>query len=307
MYLDFYQLKQMPFDLRPDRNFLWLGPRHEQVLSVLRHGVVESMGFIVITGAPGTGKSTLLEATIASLGRDFRVVRIPDPGVDEIELFKFTATALEMPLHFRTKGDFLIELAALVQQDASRRLLLIVDEAQRLSPELLEQIRLLSNMEDDRVKRVSSIFAGQPEFLKLARQNRAFRQRIFYSCVAQPLTLPETSAYIAHRLLVAGRKKPIFTPAALVEIFNLTSGVPALVNLLCDHALLNGYALNRRKIKPALVCQAAESTLIPHREASRQKRGPLIRMAGKRPVIYTLAAMIVLALVIIFYRMAGLP
>lgn len=265
MYLNHYQLKLMPFEIGPDPKFLWLGSKHKEAFAMLRYGILESKGFIVIIGDPGTGKSTLLNATAANFGSNIRFAKITDPALEEMDFFNFAADAFEMGKTFQSKGEFLIQLGEFVRDAGaqSKKVILVIDEAQRLTPDMLEQIRVFSNVETPGQKVVSCIFAGQTEFLDMVKQNRALAQRVFFSHIIQPLTQSETGDYIAHRLKVAGTEDPIFTSAAMQEVFRLSGGTPRLINILCDQALLSGYALDQKKIGPELIKESTENTLIP--------------------------------------------
>jgi type II secretory pathway predicted ATPase ExeA len=290
MYLNHYQLKLMPFEIGPDPKFLWLGSKHQEAFAMLQYGILESKGFIVIIGDPGTGKSTLLNATAANFGSNIRFAKITDPALDEMDFFNFVADAFQMGKTFESKAEFLIQLGAFVKDAGaqSKKVILVIDEAQRLTANMLEQIRVFSNVETPGHKVVSCIFAGQTEFLDMVKQNRALAQRVFFSHIIQPLTQSETDDYIAHRLKVAGTEEPIFTSAAVQAVFRLSGGIPRLINILCDQALLSGYALNNNKIGPELIEETTENTLIPlnpHKEtvAEAQQQEPAKQPTATAP------------------------
>ncbi len=264
MYLDHYHLKLMPFEMGPDPRFLWLGSQHKDAFTALRNTILDSKGFIVITGEPGTGKSTLLNATAANFGNSIRFAKISDPTVDEMDFFNFVANGFGMSKTFTDKAKFLREFQNLVKDAGtqSQKLIVAIDEAQRLTAQRLEQIRVFANLETSGKKVVNCLFAGQTEFLDMVKDNQALAQQVFFSHHIQPLTQSETGEYVAHRLEVAGATGSIFTAPALQEVYRLTGGIPRLINILCDQAMLSGYTLNITTLGPELIKDSTGYTMM---------------------------------------------
>ncbi len=252
MYLDHYHLKAKPFDLSPGPRFLWLGEKHQEALSTLTYGISEDLGFLLLTGDVGVGKTALIHRLISNLDSSTIVAHITDPGLGTIDFFKLLAIEFNIPTEFYSKGPFLIELEKFLYAAYSdhKKVLLIVDEAQRLNNKLLDQIRVLSNIELSDRKLINIFFVGQPEFknMLMANSNRAIRQRIAINYHINPLTEAETGQYIEHRLKVVGATRKIFKSNAISEIFRFTGGFPRAINVICDHALLTGYASGLQSI-----------------------------------------------------------
>ncbi len=166
MYLDHYQLTAKPFSISSDPKFLWLGEKHQEALAVLKYGVLDNKGFLLLTGDIGTGKTTLIHALLKSLGKDVLTASIPDPGLDRMDFFNYIINSFRIHKTFATKGQFLIYFENFLRHAHSkgRKVLLIIDEAQRMSFKLLEEIRVLSNFEQDGTKILNIFFVGQNEF-----------------------------------------------------------------------------------------------------------------------------------------------
>jgi general secretion pathway protein A len=266
MYLTHYGLKKKPFDISPDPEFLWLGEKHREGLAILKYGILENKGFLLITGDVGTGKTALIRAIEKELQTRAIVVTIPDPGMTLMDFYNFMAAELNMDRSFTNKGDFLIHFKRLILNAFAsyRRVLLIIDESQRLNHELMEEIRLLSNIDLSGKVLINIFFVGQTEFREiLARQeNRAVRQRITVSYHLAPLTEEEVRQYIDHRLTVAGGSHAVFTADALQAVSQNTQGYPRLINIICDHALMSGYSRGLNQIDAAIIHECAEELKI---------------------------------------------
>ena len=246
MYLRHYHLEKKPFDLSPNPTFLWLGEKHNEALSTLKYGVSSDMGFLLLTGDVGVGKTALIHRLISEIDPATIVAFITDPGVSTYDFFRLLNNEYKIEKEFRNKAEFLIEFENFLRRSdqENKSVLLIVDEAQRLGHKLLDEIRVLSNIERNDRKLINIFFVGQPEFIDLVtdNKNRAIRQRIAINYHIQPLNEDETRQYITHRLKLAGGAQPIFTPDAFREIFRLTDGYPRAINILCNHTLIEGYA-----------------------------------------------------------------
>jgi type II secretory pathway predicted ATPase ExeA/tetratricopeptide (TPR) repeat protein len=261
MYRSHYSLTEKPFQLTTDPKFLWLGEKHKEALATLQYGVIDQKGFLLVTGDVGTGKTTLINALLESIEEDTLVANITDPALNLIEFFNFVALSFNIPQKFDSKIDFIVYFRQFLKKinSENRNVLLIIDEVHCLSKEVLEHIRLLSNIEHPEEKLVNIFFVGQNEIHQTLAlpECRALRQRISLVYQIEPLSENETLAYIKHRLKVAGTEKSIFTQDAVREIYHFSKGYPRLINTICDHALLTGYARNLEKIIPDVIMECA--------------------------------------------------
>jgi len=262
MYESYYGFHEKPFNLTPDPKYLYLSARHTEAVAHLEFGRRERGGFIVITGEVGTGKTTLARYFLGNLGNQAATAVVLYPALTAAELLR---SILE-DLHAPAAGDSLKELVdalhsfLLESHAAGRNVVLLIDEAQDLSAEVLEQIRLISNLETDTEKLIQIVLMGQSELQELLgrRELRQLAQRVTARYHLAPLNREETEGYIRHRLRVAGGEdKVAFSPAALSAVQRHSGGVPRLVNLICDRALLAGYVLGRRSIDAGMVRRAA--------------------------------------------------
>lgn len=267
MYLGFYQLTQKPFQITTDPKFLWLGEKHTEALATLKYGILEDKGFLLLTGDVGTGKTALIKLLVKTIDVAAIVATIPDPGMETIDFFNFLAAEFRMNRRFASKGEFLIELKQFLLKAYSSRqkVLLVIDEAQRLTVEMLEQVRLLSNIELENRKLINIFFVGQTEFNRvlLDERSKAVRQRITVSYHIEPLKDSETPLYIRHRLKVAGARNEIFIPEAIRQVHAFSRGYPRLINIICDHALLTGYSAGKKSIDAGLIQECEKELRLP--------------------------------------------
>ena len=264
MYTSFYGLNEKPFSITPDPRYLFLSERHGEALAHLVYGVTESGGFIQLTGEVGTGKTTLVRSLLLNRMPDNADVAVVlNPQLSVIEFLATICEELHIEvLHNRGSVKALTDALnrhLLKAHAAGRRTILVVDEAQNLAPAVLEQVRLLTNLETAKQKLLQIILIGQPELRELLARNdlRQLAQRITGRYHLEPLTTEETASYIEHRLKVAGAVGEVFDAGAKKEVFRLSQGVPRLINVICDRALLGGYAKESRRINARLIRQAA--------------------------------------------------
>ena len=274
MYLSYYNLKAKPFQMNTDPAFLWLGEKHREALDVLKYAILENKGVLALTGDVGTGKTTLINALLESLGEDTVTATIYDPRLELLDFFNTVAAAFKIEGTFDGKGKFLLKFMDFLikTHERNQKILLIIDEAQGINEDLLEEIRLLSNLEAEYTRLLNIFFVGQNEFIDILQkyENRALRQRVTIRYHIQPLTLNETAAYIKYRLEVSGTTAPIFDSGAIDEIFFFSGGYPRLINIMCDHALLSGYVREVRVINADLIRECREELLVSKKVAENE-------------------------------------
>lgn len=261
MYLSFYNLSERPFNISTDPRFLWRGEKHQEALATLKYGLLKTNGFVVLTGDVGTGKTTLVNALIERSDDNLLVANINNPTLDTVDFFNLVAKSYGATAKIKSKAEFLVFLKTFLEKSHAegKIVLLVIDEAHRLSKELLEEIRLLSNMEQAGTQLINIFLVGQSELKEviLHSQCRALRQRITLYYDIETLSEDETLEYVVHRLRIAGTDEQLFTPAAIHEIQNFTRGYPRLINILCDRAMLTGYVQEQKEIDAAIVKECA--------------------------------------------------
>src|SRR6267378_2228010 len=264
MYLSFFGLNEKPFAITPDPRYLYLSERHAEALAHLLYGINEAGGFVQLTGEVGTGKTTIVRSLLAQTPKNAEIALILNPRMTPPEFLLTICEELGIGVQDSATGSLkdLVDILShylLRAHGAGKRVVLVVDEAQNLSPEVLEQVRLLTNLETNTQKLLQIILIGQPELRELLSRNelRQLAQRITGRYHLNPLSREETTAYVRHRLRVAGATTDIFAPAALNEVFRLSQGVPRVINVICDRALLGAYSLDRHRVTTTLVRSAA--------------------------------------------------
>jgi type II secretory pathway predicted ATPase ExeA len=270
MYKSYFGLRVLPFGASPDPRFLFLRPQIRETLACLQYGIAARRGFVVLTGEVGTGKTTLLKTVLDSFatGR-IATAYVFNPRLEVLDFFEFILTDFGIPPTTRSKSAMLLQLNSwLIERYRAHQLCaIVVDEAQNLSWELLEEIRLLTNLETSSEKLVQIVLSGQPELEeKLYHPSlRQLRQRISLWCRTHPLTGEETQAYIDERLRIAGATEPVFLPEAAELVHHFSKGIPRIINLLCEHTLIFAYAEQVKPI-PAHIVESVglELDLVQH-------------------------------------------
>lgn len=271
MYLDHFGLKEAPFSITPDPRFVFLSDRHREALAHLVYGISQggSGGFVLLTGEVGTGKTTLSRLLLAQLPENTRVALVLNPRLTAVELLETICEELGVDTEgVRGSGKGLIDRLNRFLLDAHAhdlRIVLVLDEAQQLSVDSLEQVRLLTNLETATHKLLQIVLLGQPELRELLNRPdlRQLAQRITARYHLTPLDESETATYVAHRLAVAGRSRSPFTPSALRCLHRRSGGIPRLINVIAERSLLAGYARDLDRIDPAVVTSAADELQVP--------------------------------------------
>lgn len=253
MYNNFFGFKERPFQLVPNPGYLFLSRSHEEAIAHLNYAVSHGDGFVEITGEVGTGKTTLCRAFLENLDKKTEVAYIFNPRLNSIELLRAINDEFGLDSKADNAKDLIDTLNAFLisLKPAGKNALLLIDEAQNLGMEVLEQLRLLSNLETNTSKLIQIVLVGQPELRKKldSYELRQMTQRITLSWFLTPLTRKETREYIRHRVNIASKKtEDKFTPAAYHRIHNYSGGIPRLINITCDRALLTAYGFNKRKV-----------------------------------------------------------
>ncbi len=282
MYLEHFGLIRPPFEMTPDPAFLYLGEAHQEGLATLVYAVRARKGFVMLTGEVGTGKTTLLHALLSQLEANTASAFVFNPRLEPLDFFRvlFDELGIEKPCH--TKAEYLIALNGFLIERLrnDQPTLLIVDEAQNLSADMLEEIRLLSNLETPTSKLLQIMLVGQPELEeKLQQQSlRQLRQRIVLRFRLRPFGAQETYAYMEERLRLAGYTgKGLFRRAAVQRIHELSTGIPRLINILCDGALLAGYSRDLATVDTAVVDEVARDLGLWERTPSTAPAAPPTR------------------------------
>ncbi|WP_188760690.1 ExeA family protein [Edaphobacter acidisoli] len=258
MYNSFFKLQASPFGTSPDPRFLYMMPHTREALACLEYGISARKGFTVLTGEVGTGKTTLLRRALSSFnGRRVSTAFVFNPRLDALDFLEFVLTDFGIVPQTRTKSGMLLQLNRwLIERfRMEETCVVVVDEAQNLSWDLLEEIRLLTNLETSSEKLLQIVLSGQPELEEKLRHPsvRQLRQRVALWCRTQSLSESQTHAYVGERLRIAGATRPLFSLDALDLVHRYSRGIPRIINLLCEHALIVAYVEQIEQVSAAMV------------------------------------------------------
>lgn len=296
MYHEYFGLSEAPFSIAPDPRYLFLSDKHREALAHLIYGVGDQGGFVLLSGEVGTGKTTICRCLLQQVPdkADIAFIINPKQSVNQLlqSIFKELHLALEKGATSKDLIDHLTQYL-LDAHSRGRNTILIIDEAQNLTPDVLEQLRLLTNLETNEKKLLQLVLLGQPELnLMLDKPElRQLAQRITARYHLSPLSKREVADYIEHRLSVAGCRVALFSPAAIRKIVRLSGGIPRLINLICDRALLGAYATGSAEVTPKIVKKAAREVL-----------GKRERRSTWKPVWWALSAGAVIVLLSVLWR-----
>jgi general secretion pathway protein A len=295
MHLQYFGLRESPFSIPPDPHYLYLSRSHQEALAHLQYGLGESGGFVQLTGEVGTGKTLLIRALVERQPQDVDVALVLYPVLTVVEFVASICDELGIPYPVvKTSLKVLVDALniRLLQSHAKgRRTVLIIDEAQNLNREVLEQIRLLTNLETTKTKLLQIILVGQPELASLLAQQdlRQLAQRITARHHLTALTRKETFDYILHRCRVAGARTPLFQRTAMERVHALSGGIPRLINAICDRALLGAYVLEKNVVDAAIVKRSAAEVSAGRRKRNRISLPVLVPMAFAAAALFVAA------------------
>ena len=297
MYRKFYGFKERPFEITPDPNFVYLSEIHQEALAHLTYAIREGKGFSVITGEAGTGKTTLVHMLLSKLEGNVRTSYIFNPIMDRADFLNYICDDLGIESKgMKSRGQSLTALHNFLLDcfERDEKVFLIIDEAQSLESSLLQEVRLLTNLETSKSKLLHVILLGQPELDKILKEARfrPLKQRITVRYQLRPLKLKETKEYILFRLKRAGsRKISIFDNGAIREIYRYSRGIPRLINIVCDNALLTGFSLEENRIGKAII-----RDVIRNLEGSDKMRG------GRRGLLPILLFILLVILILMLFQ-----
>ncbi len=280
MYRSLYNLKSKPFELEPDPSFLWLGERHKETLFFLRYGILDNMGFLLLEGDKGTGKTTLINGLARGLKSDVEWAIITGSSHEQLDFYNEIVTGFGIDTQFTSKVEFFIQFSHFLHKahGENKKVVLFVDDCHLLSQEILDELRLLSNIEKGDAKLIDIFFVGQPEFTEMLAvpYNHSIRQQLALKAKLVPFGGNETGHYIRHRLKVSGAVEEIFTPRAVQLIHDYSQGVALEINVICERALLAGSAQGKKTIDDKLIEECIQELHNPVKPDQDAAESPLV-------------------------------
>ena len=299
MYLSFYNFKTKPFPEKIEPAHFWLNKKTEKALETFWNGIRSNKGILLLTGDVGTGKTAFVKKLISSFAEELTVGFVVNPRLDKFEFLKMVANAFHLKEKLNNKAEFFtcFKEFLISNKVANKNVLLVIDEAQQLSTALLEEIRQLSEIEKNGSKYLNILLVGQNEISTILFQpeNIALRKKIFITYNLNPLTISETRQYIQHHLRIAGSEESIFSSEAIQEIFNFSGGLPRLINIICNFALLSGYIEEEKVISRKIIKDCIKEQLLPnqspkefqplpeHEQKDQKSRQQILKKVKKRP------------------------
>lgn len=262
MYLSFYNLKVKPFQTTTDHEFSWFGKNQSDALFALKEGLHNDDGFFLLFGETGIGKTALINCLLKTFGTNFITIKVPDPDIECLDFFKLLAESLQINNKFSSKGAFFVHFNFFLRNaySADKRLIIVVNEAHKLTNDLLKELSFLSDIEINNIKMINILLVGQNNLNELIEKQGPLwiTKKITYRYSLKPLTEQDTDEYIKQHLISAGVKRKLFTPEAVREIYTFTGGNPALINTICDSAMLTGYSNGVKKINAVIIKECSD-------------------------------------------------
>ncbi|MGB5750041.1 MAG: AAA family ATPase [Desulfobacterales bacterium] len=284
LYLPYYSLKEEPFQDTANPKFFWFGEEQSEAIAILKFGIDKGEGITLLTGDIGVGKTILAKYLAGLLDDTYKIVKVDDSDLDTKDFLLFLADSFKLPTNFDDKKSFFRYIDEEYSK-TQKRMLIILDEAHRATRSLLNDIDLMAKIKRDNEKLINIILVGQTPLIELVKEIKANGNGHRHSivCHLRPLTKTETNKYIKHRLKIAGTERNLFSSGAIGKIFQISGGIPRVINTICDHAMMIGYSTDSKKIKTSVIKECAEDLQIRNRVFGNGK-DPAGKTSGEKIV-----------------------